>query len=100
MPATKAQVRRARAARRRNADKTIDELLAEHEDFFVEVGATDHGELLTAAQVRKLVRISALLKQRIESGQESRSKEREATRVRKQIHELLGVDPAVVRQRR
>lgn len=99
MPATKtkktAKPRKASAKRTRPkaADKTIEQLIEEHRKL-------ELPDPLSAADVRRLVRTSARLKQRIESGKETRAKEREATEVRKEIHELLGVDPAVVRQRR
>lgn len=90
MPATK---KKTKPKARRNADKSIEQLIEEHQ-------ALELPDTLSDADVRKLVRTSALLKKRIESGQETRAKEREATEVRREIHELLGVDPAVVRQRR
>jgi hypothetical protein len=109
MPATKKKKTTAKKATskrtRKAADKTIEQLIEEFRAMDLEPGllgaiATTTPDKLSASDVRKLVRTSARLKQRIESGEETRAKEREATEVRKEIHELLGVDPAVVRRRR
>lgn len=95
MPATKPKkkTKTKKAAPRKRADKSIEQLIEEYRAF-------ELSDSLTDADVRRLVRTSAALKKRIESGQETRVKEREATDVRREIHELLGVDPAVVRRRR
>jgi hypothetical protein len=91
MPTTTKKKPKGRA--RTKAAKSIEQLVEDYR-------ALELPDRLADGDVRRLVSISATLKQRIESGQESRVKEREATKVRKEIHELLGVDPAVVRRRR